>query len=230
MTPISFHQSSIRKILSSLDISKTPGSDGIPAIFFKNCAPGLTPVLCRLFSLSFDSGICPDCWKLALVQPIPNKGDKSLPSNYRPISLVSILSKVTEKAINSQLLSHLEQSSLFSDRFRGGRSAGDLLLYTTHLWNSNIEKYGKTLAVALDLSKAFDRVWHDAFLNKLPSFGLQPNLCKRISSFLNHRSFKVMSDGALSKSFPMNAGVPQDSVLSMLASLNCDLQQIVHWG
>ena len=74
-----------------------------------------------------------------------------------------------EKVINSQLLSHFEQSSLISDRqygFLGGRSTGDLLLYTTHLWNSNVEKHGETLAVALDISEAFDRVWHDALLIK----------------------------------------------------------------
>ena len=139
-------------------------------------------------------------------------GDKSLPSDHRPISLVSVLSKLMEKAINSQLLSHLEQSSLISDRqyrFRRGRFTGDLLLYTTHLWNSNVKKYGGILAVALDISKALDRVWHDALSNKLPSFGFQPNLFDWISSFFDHRSSKVMADGALSKFFPMNVGVPQ---------------------
>lgn len=80
MSPISFRQPLIRKILSSLDISKAPGADGIPAIVLKNCAPELTPILCKLFSLSYDSGVIPVCWKLALVQPIPKKGDKSLPS------------------------------------------------------------------------------------------------------------------------------------------------------
>ena len=70
------------------------------------------------------------------------------------------------------------------------------------------------MAIALNISKVIDRVWHVALSNKLPSFGLQPNLCNLISSFLSHRSIRVTADGALLKSLPMHAGEPRGSVHS----------------
>ena len=217
MPSITFRHTSIKNSFLNLNTSKASGPDGIPALVLKTCAPELTPVLCRLFSLSFKLGQFPDCCKLAHIQPIPKKGDKTSPSNYRPIALVSLLSKVMEKAINSQLLSILEKSKLLNDRqygFRQGRSTGDLLAYVTHLWNSSIEKFGESHAVALDISKAFDRVWHNALLSKLPSYGLPSNFCQWVSSFLSNRFIRVMVDGNLSDCFSINAGVPQGSVLS----------------
>ena len=98
--------------------------------------------------------------------------------------------------------------------FRHGRSTGDLLVYLTHRWAAAIESKGEGLAVSLDMAKAFDRVWHEALLSKLPFYGLPENLCKWIASFLTGRSIKVAVDGYGSKHMPVNAGVPQGYVLS----------------
>src|SRR5678816_1184209 len=145
------------------------------------------------------------------------KGSRPDPSNYRPIDLTCILSKIFEALLNSHFLDNLESHSLLSDRqyvFRRSRSTGDILSYLTDLWFSALRNYGETCAVALDISKAFDRVWHASLLSKLPSFGFPPSLCLLMSSFLSSHSILAGVDGATSSSFSVNSGVPQGSVLS----------------
>ena len=217
MHEIVFKHRTIKRILLNLDTSKASGLDGISPIVLKKCALELTPVLCKLFSLSYKSGIFPSTWKSARVQPVPKKGKKNVASNYRPISIIPIMSKVMEKAINMGILKYLERHSIISDRqygFRQRRSTGDLLAYVTHLWTSTLERYGESRVVALDISKAFDQVWHESLLSKLPSYGLPTKLCRLIHSFLDDRTLQVVVDGVSSKTLKINAGVPQGSVLS----------------
>ncbi len=126
----------------------------------------------KLFRLCLSTSISPSCWKYAHVQPVPKKGDRSNPSNYRPIALISCLSKAYETILNRKFLNHLSSFNLLSDHqygFRKGRSTGDLLAFLTDSWSSYLNRFGETFAVALDISKAFDRVWHKALLSKLPS-------------------------------------------------------------
>src|SRR5678815_5376875 len=92
-------------------------------------------------------------------------------------------------------------------------STGDILSYLTDLWFSALRNYGETCVVALDISKAFDRIWHASLLSKLLSFGFPPSLCLLMSSFLSSHSISAVVDGATS-SFSVNSGVPQGSVLS----------------
>ncbi|KAG5898379.1 hypothetical protein JTB14_015810 [Gonioctena quinquepunctata] len=122
-----------------------------------------------------------------------------------------------KKAINIELMKYLEDSGIVNDRqygFRHQRSTGDLLACVSHIWQLSIEKYGETLAVALDISKAFDRVWHQGLLAKLPSYGLAPQLCSLLASFLSNRSLHVVVDGVSSDTLLINAGVPQGSMLA----------------
>lgn len=217
MPEVKFRTKSICRILKQLNSRKSTGPDGIPAIVLKECSPELAPLLCRLFKLSYEQKTFPNIWKVARVQPIPKKGKKCMPRNYRPISLLPILSKVMETAINLQIVKHLEENNLISDNqygFRRCRSTGDLLTYVTHLWTNAIEKHGESIAVALDISKAFDRVWHRALLSKLPSYGLPEGLCSWLGSFLHERQLCVVVDGAESALHSVNAGVPQGSILS----------------
>ena len=130
MSPIKFSTHKVRKALLQLNTSKSSGPDGIPAIVLKSCAPELAPVLNKLFQLSYNLGIFPSSWKLAHVFPIPKKGDKSDPSNYRPIAITSLISKTMETIVTKQLLAFLETNNLLSDHqygFRQARSTGDLL-------------------------------------------------------------------------------------------------------
>ena len=76
-----------------------------------------------------------------------------------------------------------------------------MLSYLTHLWSSSLRDFGESFVVALDISKAFDRVWHKALLAKLPAYGFTPSLCNLISSYLSCRSVSVVVDGATSSTF-----------------------------
>ena len=95
-------------MLSTLTTKTASGLEEIPAIVLKTCSPELVPILIRVFQLSYDTGIFPDNWKIARVQPVPKKSSKSQPTNYRPISLLPILRKVMEKYINQEVLKFLE--------------------------------------------------------------------------------------------------------------------------
>ena len=116
-------------------------------------------------------------WKHALVQPVPKKGDRSNPSNYRPITLTSAITKVFESLLNSHFIKHLESNNLFSDHqygFRKARSTGDLLSYLTHSWSSSLRNFRESFFVTLDISKAFDKAWYKALLAKLPAYSGVP--------------------------------------------------------
>ena len=203
------------QLLRSLKTDEASGPDGIPPKFLKEFADELAPVLCRLFCLILISCTYPSSWKHALVQPVPKKSDQSNPSNYRPIALTSAVAKVFETLLNPHFIKHLESNHLLSDQQYGfckARSTGDLLSYLSHAWSSSLRNSGESFVVALDISKAFDRVWHKALLAKLPAYGFTPSFCKLISSFLSNRFISVVV--ATSASFLISSGVPQVSVLS----------------
>src|SRR6201990_1715513 len=183
----------------------------------KTCASELTPCFGKLFRLCLSTSTFPSCWKHALIQPVPKKGDPSQPSNYHPISLTSVLSKVFESILNRKIWKHLKSSNLISNRqygFRKERSTGDLLSLLSDSWSSGLRGFGESFAVALDISKAFDRVWHKALISKLPSFEIYPSLCDLLSNFLSGRSIAAVVDGNRSSFKSINSGVPQGSVLS----------------
>ena len=217
MGHIIFSYTKVYKILSKLDVTKAYGPDGIPPRVLKECAAELSNVLARLFKLCIKTSIFPAQWKHALVQPIPKKGDRSNPNNYRPISITSAISKVFETIINEHILNHVESFNLLCDRqygFRKARSTGDILSYLTSLWASTMRDFGESFIVALDISKAFDRVWHPALLSKLPHFGFPPSLCSFIENYLSGRSLSVVVNGSASDRCTFNSGVPQGCVLS----------------
>nr|CAI5829594.1 unnamed protein product [Callosobruchus analis] len=217
MAEVKFQQRDVKKILQNPNTNKASGPDQIPAIVLKRCAIELTPILCKLFRISYEQGVFPSFWKIGCVQPIPKKGKKADPNNYRPVDLLSIMSKVMETVINTQLLKYLHNNNIKHDRqygIRKHRSTGDLHAYVTHMWNRAIENNGESRVVALDISKAFDRVWHEGLLAKLAAYGLTTGLRQWLNSFQNDQSLFVVVKGCSSDVFPINAGVPQGSVLS----------------
>ena len=197
--------------------SSTPLNPRAPAIVLESFAPELAPVLNKLFKLSYSVGIFPSSWKLAHVFSIPQKGDRSDPSNYRPIATTSLISKTMETIITKQLFAFLETNNLLSNHqygFRQARSTGDLLAYAVRAWPFALESYGVSKVISLDISKAFDCVWHKGLLAKLPMFGLYNNLIKLIANFLSDKSIANRVDGFLSEPHSINSGVPQGSAIS----------------
>ncbi len=192
------------------------GPEGVPPIVLKNCASVLTPCMVKLFRLCLSTSTFPSCWKYAFIQPVPKKGDRSNPSDYRPITLIFCLSKAFESILNRKIENHLSTSDLLSDRqygFHKGRSTGDLLTLLTDSWPSSLSRSVR-LSVTLDISKAFGRVWHKTLLSKLLSFSFYFSLCSFISSFLSGRSISAVVDGHCCSSKAINSGVPQGSVPS----------------
>lgn len=223
MKRIHFRARVVNRILKGLNANKSSGPDGIPPMVLKNCSSSLSQPLARLFHLSYSSGIYPTNWKLTNVQPVfKKKGNRSDPKDYRPIALTSVLAKVMEKVIKQNLMTYLETNGLIHDRqygFRSKRSTGDIMAYLSQIWSQSLHSFGESQAIALDFSKAFDRVWHENLLSKLSAFGVGSELCRWIESFLTNRSIQVVLDGTISDRFEINAGVPQGSVLSPILFL-----------
>ena len=127
-----------------------------------------------------------------------------------------MVSKVFEKLVNNRIVDHLEKCGLFSDfqyGFRSSRSTADLLTVVSDRITRAFNRSGATRAVALDISKAFDRVWHAGLLHKLKSYGISGQIFGLISSFLSNWQLRVVLDGKSSQEYPVNAGVPQGFVL-----------------
>ena len=112
----------VRKVLMNLDLSKASGPDCIPVVV-TNCEPELYYILAELFNKCLKESCFPDCWKVSSVVPVfKNVGARSTAKNYRPVSLLSVVSKVFEKLVNNRIVDHLEKCGLFSDFQYGFRS------------------------------------------------------------------------------------------------------------
>ena len=140
----------VKNVITNLDLSKPSGPDCIPVVVLKNWEPELSYILAELFNKCLKESCFPDCWKVSSVVPVfKNLGERYTAKNYRPLSLLSVVSKVFEKFVNNRIADHLEKCGLFSDfqySFRSSRSTADLLTVV-----SDIIARTFNVAVALDL-------------------------------------------------------------------------------
>ena len=212
---ISITPKMVRKVVMNLDLSKASGPDCIPVVVLKNCEPELSYILAKLFNKCLKESCFPDCWKVSSVVPVfKNVGERSTAKNYRPVSLLSLVSKVFEKLVNNRIVDYLEKCGLFSDfqyGFRSSRSTADLLTVVSDRIARAFNRSGATRAVALDISKAFDRVWNAGLLHKLKSYGISGPIFSLICSFLSNRQLRVVLDGKSSQEYPDI--LPQGSIL-----------------
>ena len=159
----------------------------------------------------------PDCRKVSLLVPVfMNVGERSMAKSYCPVSLLSVISKVFEKLVNNRIVDHLEKCGLFSGfqyGFRSSQSTADLLTVVSDRIARALNRSGATRAVALDISKGFDRVWHAGLLHKLKSYGISGQIFDLIFSFLSNSWLLVVLDGKSSQEYSVNAGVCQGSIL-----------------
>ncbi|XP_019634595.1 PREDICTED: uncharacterized protein LOC109477686 [Branchiostoma belcheri] len=216
LTKIVFWPKQVRKVLAKLDISKATVPDTIPARVLKHVAPELCKPLAKLFRLLMENHYMPKQWKVAHVIPGHKKNNKHDPNNYRPILLLCIISKVMESIINKALWKHINKNILLSDKqfgFRAGHSTADALTYVTQHLHDAKDKRQESRLICLDISRAFDRVWHSRLIAKLKVIGVDGNVLKWIENYLTDRELRVtvgVSNRTNGKPLPLCApGLPE---------------------
>ena len=207
----------VKKVIKNLDLSKASCPDCIPVVVLKNCESELSYILAELFNKCLKESCFGDCWKVSsVVSVFKNVGKTSTAKNYCPISLLSVLSKVFEKLVNNKIDDHLEKCgrfSCFQYGFRSSWSTANLLIVVSDRIASTFKRSGATWAVAVDISKAFDRIWHAGLLHKLKSYGISGQIVGLISSFVSNRWLQVVVDEKPSQEHPVNTWVFQRSIL-----------------
>lgn len=208
----------ITGIINGTKKKKAPGGDNITNKCLKELPENMIEQITIIINAALKLHTFPETWKNALVILIHKKGKSSkLASSYRPISLLSSLGKILEKIILYRMDEHTEEQNIVPEEQFGFRKEHSTIYQTTRMANYIQNARTRRLtagASMLDISKAFDRVWHNGLLAKMLHFDYPPALIKIIASFLANRKFQVRIEKQLSSKRPIRAGVPQGSPLS----------------
>ena len=222
ISPLTVHVEGVAQLLTNIQPHKASGPDNLPARFLKEVAYEIAPVLSIVFQASLDQGHLPNIWRTAAVVPIYKKGSKTEPSNYRPVSLTCICSKILEHIVYSAISKHLEHHQTLCDEqhgFRKRRSCETQLISTVNDFAECLNQRGQCDILLLDFRKAFDKVSHSLLYHKLAHYGVQGSLLFWLKSFLSHRSQYVILDNHKSDTTQVLSGVPQGTVLAPLLFL-----------
>ena len=209
-------------MIEKLKTSKACGPNSIPSKILKSNVKILAEPLNYLLNLSLTQGNFPRFLKKADVCPIYKKNDKSKCENYRPISLLSNLSKLYERAMHSRIYEFLDNTNVFYKfqfGFRKQYSTNHALLSITEGIRENLDTKKFGCGVFIDLEKAFDTVNHEILLSKLEHYGIRGVANEWFRSYLTSRSQRVKLDGETSNYLGINCGVPQGSILGPLLFL-----------
>ena len=187
MEPFVVSECDVRTVISSLNINKSCGPDGISNRMLKMSLSNICEPLAYIFNSSIRAGIFPADWKKANVTPVFKKGDRQSVANYRPISLLCNVSKVFERIIYNKLYYYLMSNALLTPRnsgYKKGESTVQQLLQICHKIYQGLEENKDIRMVFLDASKAFDRVWHDGLTYKLHQLGIEDPLLSLLSDYI----------------------------------------------
>ena len=207
----------IESEILNLNISKSCQDSDIPTKIIKENADMFGNILFHNFNGCLIDSIFPDIFKLADIVPIFKKGDRTLKENYRPISILSNLSKIYEKFLYNQISCFFENIlSKYQCGFRKGISVQHCLLLMTERWKKSVDAGNAFGAMLTDLSKAFDCVVHDLLIAKLHAYGFDKSSLKLIHSYLTNRKQRVKINSSYSSWSRVLSGVPQGSILGPL--------------
>ena len=211
---ISLSPCEVAAALHSLDVTIASGPDEITARLLKETAEQIAPSLTLLYNQSLNIGVFPEEWKLANIVSVFKKDIKEYVENYRPISLLSIISKVLERCVLVRLRDHLLQLLHRAQHgFIPGRSCVTELVEVLNYIGSLLDSGQQTDVIYLDMSKAFDKVQHSLIIARLQQFNISGSLWKWFTSYLCGRRQRVTVLGATSQEREVSSGVPQGSIL-----------------
>ena len=212
----------VLSILKSLPVGKAVGPDGVSNRILKELADQIGAPLTCLVNHPQAKGLAPEDWKKYHVSPIPKNDDTSLPSNYRPISLLSNIDKAFERCICKHIYNHLHDNNIltpYQSGFTPGDSTTNKLTYLYNTFSEALNSGKEVRVVFCDISKAFDRVWHKGLLCKLKAASITGTFLDWFKDYLIGRKHRVVIPGAMSDWNFINAGVPKGSILGPLLFL-----------
>ena len=217
MENFSITSTDLQRAIQTTDdkISRSP--EDIPIYFIKRVADSIIFPLLYIFNCSLQTGEIPTQWKTSIISPIFKKGDRSKPSNWRPVALTSSFSRIFEFIFSEKIMSHLMENNLLSRYqfgFVPGKSTCSHLLSSLFSWIKSFSSNIPTTVLYTDLSKAFDTVSHKKLIELLEAYGINPVLINWIQNFLSNRVQQVSIGDELSDLLPVISGVPQGSVIA----------------
>jgi len=204
----------ISKQIDKLSSKKATGHDGISAKLLKYSKPSVIKPITAMVNLSFESSIFPDSLKIAQVAPVHKKNSTLDKGNYRPVSILPIMSKIFERSINTQLTEFFDNHfNPYLSAFRSGYGCQSTLLKIIEDWKKSLDDNKFVAAILMDLSKAFDCLPHDLMLLKLGCYGVSEQALGLIKDYLSNRKQCVKLGSHASNLKAIYKGVPQGSIL-----------------
>lgn len=212
-----FSELDIINIINKMDKNKSSSPDGIPIIFYKNTIQSIIKPLVLIFKSSISQMKYPETFKISHITPIHKAGNIDNVENYRPISIISTISKIFDKLLFRHLLSRVSHLiSPLQHGFTAGKSTETNLIEYVEYLIENMKNGGQVDSIYMDLAKAFDKIDHNILIRKLHSFPISPCLIQLLKTYLENRKQFVCLYGEKSECITPGSSVPQGSVLSPL--------------
>ena len=208
--------------IDMLENQAAPGPDGIPTEMIKGAKTAFAAMLSNILRCSLESGEIPSILKLAYVTPVHKGDSRSVPENFRPVSLTSHIIKTLERVIRKSLVSHLERNGFMDENQHGSRekrsTLSQLLQHHDEILKA-LEQGENVDSIYTDFAKAFDKVDHGILLHKLKRMRITGKIGRWIQEFLKNRHQIVLVEKTKSGMSLIISGIPQGSVLGPILFL-----------